>query len=162
MTKTIRKKFWEKLSLNELNAIEWEALCDGCGKCCLIKLDDETESKVHYTRVACHLFDDTKCKCRNYNSRKKLVSSCLIMTNDNLKYAINWMPNTCAYRLLYEGKKLKDWHHLVSGSYQTVHEVGASVRNSTVSEFDVPEEYWEDYISSDLNPLDKNIFKSKG
>lgn len=147
--KKIRKKFWETLSLSELNPIEWEALCDGCGKCCLIKLEDEEESKVLYTTVACRLFDDTTCKCGNYNIRKKLVSNCLIITKDNIKYSANWMPSTCAYRLLYEGKKLKEWHHLISGSYDTVHEVKVSVQNSTISEFDVPEEHWEDYLTND-------------
>ena len=157
----MRNKFWETLPLSELDSIEWEALCDGCGKCCLIKLEDEKESKVLYTNIACRLFDDTTCKCGNYNNRKKLVSDCLIITNNSLKHAFNWMPDTCAYRLLHEGKKLKKWHHLISGSYATVHEVGMSVRDSTIAEFDVPEEHWEDYISSDLNLPTKNIVKSK-
>ena len=150
MKHKIRNKFWETLSLNELNPIEWEALCDGCGKCCLIKLEDEKDSKVLYTRLACRLFDDTTCKCGNYTIRKKLVSSCLIITNDSIKHAYNWMPSTCAYRLVYEGKTLQEWHHLISGSTETVHEAGVSVRNATVSEVDVPEEHWEDYISYDL------------
>ena len=161
MKKKIRNKFWETLSLSELNSIEWEALCDGCGKCCLIKLEDEKESKVLYTNIACRLFDDNTCKCGNYNNRKKLVSDCLIITKDSLKHAFNWMPDTCAYRLLHEGKKLEQWHHLISGSYETVHEVGISVKDSTIAEFDVSEEHWEDYISSDLNPPTKNILKSK-
>ena len=150
MKHKIRNKFWETLSLNELNPIEWEALCDGCGKCCLIKLEDEKDLKIHYTKVACRLFDHTTCKCIDYYSRKKLVADCLIITNNSLKHAFKWMPSSCAYRLLYEGKKLKEWHHLISGSYETVHEAGISVRNSTVSEVDVPEEHWEDYISSDI------------
>ena len=149
MRKKIRSKFWETLSLSELNPIEWEALCDGCGKCCLIKLEDEKESKVVYTNVACRLFDDTTCKCGNYNIRKKLVSNCLIITKDNLKHAVDWMPSTCAYRIIYEGGKLQDWHHLISGSHETVHEVGVSVKHSTVSEYDIPEEHWEDYILND-------------
>ena len=161
MRKKFRNKFWETLPLTELNQIEWEALCDGCGKCCLIKLDYEKEPNVTYTTVACRLFDDATCKCGNYNIRKNLVSDCLIMTHDNLKHAVNWMPNTCAYRLLHEGKKLKEWHHLISGSYETVHEVGVSVRNSTVSECDVPEQYWEEYISSKLNPPDRNTVTNK-
>ena len=161
MKKKIRNKFWETLSLSELNSIEWEALCDGCGKCCLIKLEDEKESKVLYTNIACRLFDDNTCKCGNYNNRKKLVSDCLIITKDSLKHAFNWMPDTCAYRLLHEGKKLEQWHHLISGSYETVHEVGISVKDSTIAEFDVQEEHWEDYISSDLNPPTKNMLKSK-
>ena len=145
----MRSKFWETIPLGELSPIEWEALCDGCGKCCLIKLEDEKESKVVYTTIACRLFDDTTCKCGNYNIRKKLVSDCVIITNDSLRHSSSWMPNTCAYRLLHEGKKLKEWHHLISGSYETVHDSGVSVRNSTISEFDIPEEHWEDYISEE-------------
>ena len=145
----MRSKFWETVPLSELNPIEWEALCDGCGKCCLIKLEDEKESKVQYTTIACRLFDDTTCKCGNYNIRKKLVSDCLIITNDSLRHSSSWMPSTCAYRLLHEGKKLKEWHHLISGSYETVHDVGVSVRNSTISEFDVSEEHWEEHISNE-------------
>jgi hypothetical protein len=149
MTKKMRSKFWETIPLGELNPIEWEALCDGCGKCCLIKLEDETESKVVYTTIACRLFDDTNCKCGNYNIRKKLVSDCVIITNDSLRNSSSWMPSTCAYRLIHEGKKLKKWHHLISGSYETVHDSGVSVRNSTISEFDIPEEHWEEYISEE-------------
>ena len=149
MTKKMRSRFWETVPLSELNPIEWEALCDGCGKCCLIKLEDEKESKVLYTTIACRLFDDTTCKCGNYNIRKKLVSDCVIITNDSLRHSSSWMPSTCAYRLLHEGKKLKEWHHLISGSYETVHENGVSVRNSTISEFDIPEEHWEEYISKE-------------
>ena len=149
MTKKMRSKFWETIPLGELNPIEWEALCDGCGKCCLIKLEDEKESKVEYTTIACRLFDDTTCKCGNYNIRKKLVSDCVIITNDSLRNSSSWMPSTCAYRLIHEGKKLKKWHHLISGSYETVHDSGVSVRNSTVSEFDIPEENWEEYISDE-------------
>ena len=145
----MRSKFWETVPLSELNPIEWEALCDGCGKCCLIKLEDEKESKVQYTTIACRLFDDTTCKCGNYNIRKKLVSDCVIITNDSLRHSSSWMPSTCAYRLLHEGKKLKEWHHLISGSYETVHDVGVSVRNSTISEFDVSEEHWEEHISNE-------------
>ena len=149
MTKKMRSKFWETIPLGELSPIEWEALCDGCGKCCLIKLEDEKESKVVYTTIACRLFDDTTCKCGNYNIRKKLVSDCVIITNDSLRHSSSWMPSTCAYRLIHEGKKLKKWHHLISGSYETVHNSGVSVRNSTISEFDIPEENWEEYISDE-------------
>ena len=145
----MRSKFWETVPLSELNPIEWEALCDGCGKCCLIKLEDEKEPKVVYTTIACRLFDDSTCKCGNYNIRKKLVSDCVIITNDSLRHSSSWMPSTCAYRLLHEGKKLKEWHHLISGSYETVHDVGVSVRNSTISEFDVSEEHWEEHISNE-------------
>ena len=152
MTQTINEKirvnFWKKFSLSELNKIEWETLCDGCGKCCLIKLENEETKKIYYTKISCQLFDNSDCKCTNYPQRKNLVSNCLILTKDTLENSFQWMPNTCAYRLLYEGKELKPWHHLISGSYETVHEEGISVRNSTISEKDIPEEHWDNYAIS--------------
>ena len=150
MSEKIRKKFWKKFPLEELNQSEWEHLCDGCGKCCLIKLENEETTKVHYTQISCRLFNDKNCKCGNYKIRKNLVSTCLILTKDTIKDTYQWMPSTCAYRLLHEGKELKPWHHLISGRTETVHEVGISVKNSTVPEYEVPEEHWQDFIISDL------------
>ena len=150
MSKKIRENFWINFSLDEFNQTEWENLCDGCGKCCLIKLEDEETTEVHYTKIACRLFNDESCRCGNYKIRKKLVSDCLILTKETIKDSYRWMPNTCAYRLLYEGKELKSWHHLISGSTQTVHEVGISVKNTTIPEYDIPKEHWGDFIPSDL------------
>ena len=146
VSKTIRTNFWKKYSLNEFNQVEWETLCDGCGKCCLIKLENTETADVHYTKIACRLFDDKTCKCGNYQLRQKLVSNCVILTKNNIKAACEWMPKTCAYRLIHEGKDLKPWHHLISGSTETVHEAGISLQNSTIPEYDIPENQWEDYI----------------
>ena len=150
MSKAIRKNFWRKYSLNELTETEWETLCDGCGKCCLIKLQNEETTNIYYTRVACRLFDDKTCKCGNYHIRQKLVSNCVILTKNNIKAAYGWMPKTCAYRLIHEGKDLKPWHHLISGSTETVHKTGVSVKHSTIPEYNVRENQWEDFIE----PLD--------
>ena len=149
MNKKPRAHFWQKFPLNELTPTEWEALCDGCGKCCLIKLENEETEEIFYTKIACRLFDDNSCKCGNYHLRKTLVSNCLFLTSDTIEKSCHWMPETCAYRLIWEGKKLKSWHHLISGSKETVHQAGISVKNSTISEYDVHEDYWNKYIVYD-------------
>ena len=146
MSKRVRTNFWKKLSLDEMSQTEWESLCDRCGKCCLIKLYDEETSKVKYTQIACHLFDNKSCKCMDYENRKKIVNKCLIKTKDTLKTSHQWMPKTCAYRLVYEGKELESWHHLISGSFNTVHNAGESVQHSTISETEVREEDWQHYV----------------
>tara|TARA_B100001173_G_C15997259_1_gene551711 strand:+ start:512 stop:967 length:456 start_codon:yes stop_codon:yes gene_type:complete len=148
MREKVRPEFWRTLSLEELTQLEWETLCDGCGKCCLIKLENEETEVIHYTKIACRLFDDGTCKCGNYPNRKKLVSNCLVLTKDTLKHSYHWMPTTCAYRLIYEGKDLKPWHHLISGSSETVHEAGMSVKYSTIPEYDIPEDSWDEYVIS--------------
>ncbi len=156
MKQKARVKFWKNFSLNELNQVEWEMLCDGCGKCCLIKLENDETEEIHYTNIACRLFDDETCQCGNYQIRKKLVSNCLILTKNNLKESLNWMPETCAYRLLYEGKSLKNWHHLISGSKETVHKAGISVKQSTISEYDIPNDKWDQYITT--NSMNRHVF----
>lgn len=153
MKQKVRPNFWKKFPLSELNPSEWEMLCDGCGKCCLIKLENKDTTKIHYTNIACQLFDDKNCKCSNYQNRKKVVNNCLVLTHKSLKNAYRWMPNTCAYRLLYENKELKPWHHLISGSKESVHNAKMSVRNSTLSENDIPEKMWQDYITNDYSSL---------
>ena len=146
MSKKVRANFWKKFPLEEMNQAEWESLCDGCGKCCLIKLENEETSIVQYTQIACHLFDNKSCRCTDYKNRKKVVSDCLIITKDTIKTSHHWMPKTCAYRLIYEGKELESWHHLVSGSLNTVHNAGESIQLSTISETDVLEEDWQNYV----------------
>ena len=148
MKNTVRPNFWKNFSLNELNSFEWEALCDGCGKCCLIKLQDEETNKIHYTSIACRLFDDKTCRCKNYQMRKKKVSKCIILTSENLKDTLSWMPKTCAYRLIYEGKELEPWHHLRSGNKGSIHDSGKSLKNATTSENNVPAHFWKNYITS--------------
>ncbi|MFV2052001.1 YcgN family cysteine cluster protein [Aliiroseovarius sp. YM-037] len=142
----LRPKFWEKVPLKKLSQKEWEALCDGCGKCCLNKLEDEETGEIAFTRVACRLLDDTTCRCAQYDIRKQFVPECIVLTPTTLPDVAYFMPATCAYRLLQEGKPLYDWHPLISGSADSVHAAGQSVQGWTVPEFEVPEEEWEDHV----------------
>jgi uncharacterized cysteine cluster protein YcgN (CxxCxxCC family) len=145
----LRPAFWTR-PLSTLNAEEWEALCDGCGKCCLNKLEDADTGEVFFTRVACRLLDDQTCRCGQYENRKTFVPECVVLTPGTLKDIAYWMPSTCAYRLLAEGRPLPDWHPLLTGDPDSVHAAGMSVRGWTVPEFEVPEEDWEDHIIEDL------------
>ncbi len=144
--KGLAPRFWERKPLNKMSPREWEALCDGCGKCCLNKLEDEDTGAVALTRVACRLLDDTTCRCAQYEIRHQFVPDCIVLKPDNLDSHAYWMPETCAYRLLYQGKPLFDWHPLISGTAQSVHDAGVSVQGWTVPEFETPEEDWEDHI----------------
>ena len=139
-------KFWETKSLDQMSEAEWEALCDGCGKCCLNKLEDEDSGEVALTRVACRLLDDATCRCAQYEIRHQFVPDCIVLKPSNIESHLYWMPQTCAYRLLHEGRGLADWHPLISGTAETVHTAGVSMRGRTVSEFDVADEDWEDHI----------------
>lgn len=142
----IRPRFWEKHALSKLTQPEWEALCDGCGKCCLNKLEYEDTGEIQLTRVACRLLDDETCRCVHYDNRHQFVPDCIVLRPENLDSHAYWMPRTCAYRLLWEGRTLFDWHPLISGDPDSVHRAGVSVHGMTVSEFDTPEEEWEQYI----------------
>ena len=145
----LRPGFWNQ-PLSKLTPREWEALCDGCGKCCLNKLEYEDTGEVAYTRIACRLFDGDTCQCRDYPNRKQHVPECVVLTPKTLPKIAYWMPSTCAYRLRAEGKPLYDWHYLISGDRETVHKAGESVRGWTVPEFEVSEEEWEQHIIEDL------------
>ena len=125
--------FWEK-PLASLTRDEWEALCDGCGKCCLNKLEDEETGAVALTRVACRLLDDATCRCAHYESRKKFVPDCIQLTAETIDQHMYWLPATCAYRLRHEGRPLPEWHPLLSGDPSTVHSAGVSMQSRTVSE----------------------------
>lgn len=142
----LRPRFWETVPLTKMTKPEWEALCDGCGKCCLNKLEDEDSGEVVFTRVACRLLDDDTCRCAHYDARKMIVPECIVLTPGTISETAYFMPASCAYRKLYEGKKLEDWHPLVSGDPDSVHKAGKSVRGITVSEFDYPVEEWEDFV----------------
>ncbi|SFP19482.1 YcgN family cysteine cluster protein [Tranquillimonas alkanivorans] len=144
--KGTRSRFWERVPMNKMTAREWEALCDGCGKCCLNKLEDEETGEVALTRVACRLLDDESCRCAQYDIRKQFVPECVVLTPETMSQHAYWMPATCAYRLVYEGKPLYDWHPLISGDPESVHAAGVSARGRTIPEFEVPEEEWEDHI----------------
>jgi len=138
-TDAMQNGFWTGKSLDELSPAQWEALCDGCGKCCLAKLEDEDTGEIYWTSVGCRLFDADSCRCRDYENRLAQVPDCIGLTPQNVA-TIAWLPQTCAYRLVAEGRDLYWWHHLVSGSRETVHEAGISVRDLVAaSEDDLPE-----------------------
>jgi hypothetical protein len=125
--------FWRRKTLAEMTAEEWESLCDGCGKCCLNKIEDIDTGEILPTNVACRLFELGTCRCANYANRKRLVPECVVLTPANVK-RIPWLPATCAYRLVAEGKDLAWWHPLVSGDPESVHRAGVSVRGRALSE----------------------------
>ena len=141
----LRPEFWT-LPLAKLTPAEWEALCDGCGRCCLNKLEYEDPGELEFTRVACRLLDDETCRCTRYETRHQYVPECVLLTPKSIRKIAYWMPATCAYRLRFEGKPLEPWHYLISGSHETVHEAGVSVRGRTVSETEVPEDLWDQFI----------------
>ncbi|WIO75634.1 YcgN family cysteine cluster protein [Porticoccaceae bacterium LTM1] len=124
---------------------EWESLCDGCGKCCLVKLEDVDDGQVYYTDVACQQLDLQSCRCKDYPNRRTLVPECICLTTDDLEQ-FHWLPSTCAYRLLYEGKALPDWHPLISGNPESVHHAGVSVQGCVVSERDVDADDLEEHV----------------
>ena len=134
-----KKPFWQTKTLAEMSADEWESLCDGCGKCCLIRLEDDETAEIYTTDAHCKLFDNGSCRCSNYENRKAIVHDCVILKPENIA-ALKWMPRTCAYRRLSEGQGLPKWHHLRSGSRQTIHDAGMSVQNATVSEVGLSED----------------------
>ncbi len=138
--------FWQTKSLAEMTPVEWESLCDGCGKCCLHKIEDEDTDELFYTRIACRLLDTVSCQCSDYPNRLKKVPDCLKLKPEDVA-EFHWLPATCAYRLVAEDKPLPEWHHLITASYDSVHEANASVKSWVVSESDVTtEEEWFDLV----------------
>ncbi|HDS1699735.1 MULTISPECIES: YcgN family cysteine cluster protein [Pseudomonas] len=137
--------FWRRKTLEQLNQQEWESLCDGCGLCCLQKLEDEDDNSVYYTRIACKLLDLDTCQCSDYPSRFAQVPDCIQLTPGKADQ-FKWLPSTCGYRLVSEGKDLPDWHHLVCGDRQQVHEQRISQSGRMLSEHDVHEDDWEDHL----------------
>ncbi len=118
------------LPLSELTDDQWESLCDGCGKCCMVKLQDEETDNVHYTNVACRLFDEEQCQCKDYQHRTQEVPECIALTLERA-HEFAWLPSTCAYRLRYESKPLPQWHPLVAGNAEMMHQANMSVQNKT-------------------------------
>jgi hypothetical protein len=125
--------FWKRKRLGEMTAAEWESLCDGCGLCCLVRFEDEETGEIIPTRVHCKLYDAEACRCSDYANRRRQVPDCIKLTPGNIE-ALEWMPKSCAYRRLHEGRGLADWHPLISGDPESVHRAGVSVRGQTVSE----------------------------
>jgi len=143
---SLRPRFWERVPLAKMTPLEWEALCDGCGKCCLNKIEYEDTGEVAFTRVACRLLDGDTCRCTRYEIRRSFVPDCVQLSPAALPKIAYWLPRTCAYRLLNEGHALPAWHPLITGDPESVHEAGMSARGWTVPEFDVAEEDWEDFV----------------
>lgn len=139
------EKFWLKKTMFEMTAEEWESLCDGCARCCLHKLEDVETDKVHYTSIVCRFLDQDACQCTQYERRSDLVPDCVKLTPVGaLDYT--WLPNTCAYRLVAEGKDLEWWHPLVSGDRETVHTAGISVKGKCTSELYIHPDSVEEQI----------------
>lgn len=142
----LRERFWANVPMDKMTQKEWEALCDGCGKCCLNKLEDEETGEVVLTRVACRLLDDSTCLCSQYPIRHQFVPECIVMSPKTIAENMYWLPQTCAYRLVTEGRDLYHWHPLISGDPMSVHEAGVSIRGLTVPEFEVDDDDWENHI----------------
>lgn len=138
-------RFWEETSLAEMTAAQWESLCDGCARCCMVKLEDEDSGEVHYTSLVCDLLDLETCHCTRYPQRHELVPDCIEFDAD-LAASLRWLPDTCAYRRLAEGRGLADWHPLVSGRPESVHEAGISVRGRVLHASGVPEDEHQDHV----------------
>ena len=138
-------EWWHEKSLEELNPTEWEALCDGCAKCCLHKLEDEDSGEVYYTQVRCRLLNENTCRCTDYANRLRRVSNCLDLVAASRK-DFDWLPSTCAYRLRANKQPLPPWHPLVSGTRDSVHQAGASVRGRTISEEYVHPDGYDEHI----------------
>lgn len=137
--------FWKTTPLHKMDRDQWESLCDGCGKCCLLKLEDEDTGDIAYTRIHCKLFNSDTCQCSDYANRKSIVEDCVKLTPAGLE-EINWMPESCAYRRIRDGKNLPDWHHLVCGDRERIHAEGQSIKGRTVSEETVFDEDQIDWI----------------
>jgi uncharacterized protein len=138
--------FWRRKTLAEMTEGEWESLCDGCGRCCLNKLEDDDTGRIYYTDVGCRLLDVGACRCRDYAHRSAQVEDCVRLTADNVT-ELRWLPPTCAYRLVAQGRDLYWWHPLVSGDPDSVHAAGISVRGRVQAlEGEVPDEDLEDHI----------------
>jgi uncharacterized cysteine cluster protein YcgN (CxxCxxCC family) len=154
--------FWRRKRMSEMTPAEWESLCDGCGRCCLNKLIDEDTNETVFTDVGCRLLDARTCRCTDYANRQRKVKDCVRLTPRNVR-RLSWLPPTCAYRLVADGRDLPWWHPLVSGTRNTVHEAGISVRGRvTASEEDVPDEKLEDYIVAWPGKWPKGARRAKG
>ena len=137
--------WFNELPLDQLSEQQWEALCDGCAKCCLHKLEDEDTGEVYYTRVRCRYLDEQHCRCTDYPNRSVLVPNCISLRPAELA-DLHWLPSTCAYRLRAEGRPLPSWHPLVSGDPESVHAAGVSIRGRAVSDEYVHPDGYDEHI----------------
>lgn len=145
MTNTERP-YWERKTLADMSTAEWEGLCDGCAKCCLHKLEDEDTAEVFYTRVVCRYLEQDSCRCGVYETRKQLVPTCVKLDRENLLETLPWMPNTCAYRLLHEGRPLPLWHPLIAGDRQAMLNASEAVTGKVISEEYVHPDGYEEHL----------------
>jgi len=145
MKSTSESKYWQTTPLSKMTDSQWEGLCDGCARCCLNKLEDWDTGEIYWTNVACELLDCDTCRCKDYDNRQASMPDCIQLTQDNIA-EISWLPPTCAYRLVSEGQDLPDWHPLITGRAESVHEAGISVRGRVVPENNMKPEDLEDHI----------------
>ena len=139
------RPFWEEKTLAQMSDAEWESLCDGCARCCMVKLQDEDTEEVFYTSIVCDLLDQDACRCTAYPRRHELVPDCVVLTHQEVD-EFHWLPKTCAYRTLAEGRPLAWWHPLVSGSSETVHEAEISVQGKVIAESEIDEDQQQDMV----------------
>ncbi|KAA8732476.1 YcgN family cysteine cluster protein [Acinetobacter qingfengensis] len=145
MDSDLRPQFWQHYSIDALTHAEWEALCDGCGLCCLIKLEDDETQEVAYTKVACKLLDCQSAACSDYPDRHQYVPDCIQLTPELLQQ-IHWLPSSCAYRRVAEGKPLPNWHYLLTGDRNSIIKAKKSAAKRCISETQVQEDDIEEYI----------------
>ena len=143
--KNAHQPFWKKKTLHDMSREEWESLCDGCGRCCLRKLENKKTGKIYYTTVSCYLMDTQHCRCVSYEDRTQRVKDCTELTAENIEH-MRWLPKTCAYRLLAAKKELFWWHPLVSGDPESIHTAGISVKDRVISEAYVHPDDMEYYV----------------
>lgn len=160
LTPASAEPFWRTTPLEAMTASQWESLCDGCGRCCLNKLEEEDTGKIHLTTVACRLLDTSSCQCSDYHGRFKEVPDCVVLTPENVR-VIKWLPPTCGYRLVAQGQDLEPWHPLRSGRPESVHEAGVSVRGWAKSERRIKAANFERYIIEDFLNAEALGAKSK-
>lgn len=154
MQQSSSEPFWKRKKFSQMTPEEWESLCDGCGKCCCIRLEDVDSGHIYRTDISCQLFDTQTCQCRDYANRQKKVTDCVRLTPENVR-TLTWLPRSCAYRRLDEGKGLPACHHLVSGSCETIHMQGHSVRGTTINERKIKiRDYLRHIVNEPDVPLD--------
>tara|TARA_B100001057_G_C22129186_1_gene673799 strand:- start:2 stop:448 length:447 start_codon:yes stop_codon:yes gene_type:complete len=144
----LREFFWERYNLDQLNRAEWEALCDGCAKCCLLKIVDK--KKIFITNISCKKLVVDSCNCSDYSNREKNVKDCLKLTKENLHKNSKFLPSSCSYKLIGEGKPLPQWHHLISKDKESVHELNQSIKDYCVTEKSVDQKNYQDHIVAEI------------